>query len=218
VLTTVADRSPRIQDDLRLLAAFAGLGVLAGVAAKAADESGWGWAADLGSYPAAWVLAVAVIGRCAPTGVLAASRAAAFFAAMTVAYYGWAAWALDFGSDRDLIVIWLLLSATAVPAFSVVTWWSTRRPGLLAGGLLALAAATALVNGTVRGVWLSFTGAVLPQRIVQPMVEVVVVLVVVLVLPRHPSTRIWAAVLVLPMWWLAQHLVDAVLYGPGLLR
>jgi len=42
-------------------------GVLAGIAAKAADESGRRWAADLGSYPAAWVLAVALIGRCAGT-------------------------------------------------------------------------------------------------------------------------------------------------------
>jgi len=62
---TVHDAPPRRRAGLRLLATFAGLGVLAGVAAKAADESGWRWAADLGSYPAAWVLAVAVIGRSA---------------------------------------------------------------------------------------------------------------------------------------------------------
>jgi hypothetical protein len=54
-----------------MLPGFAGLGVLAGVAAKAADESGIGWTADLGTYPAAWVLAVALIGRYAPTMQLA---------------------------------------------------------------------------------------------------------------------------------------------------
>ena len=48
---------------LWLLPGVALLGVLAGVAAKAADESGLRWAADLGSYPAAWVLAVALLGR-----------------------------------------------------------------------------------------------------------------------------------------------------------
>lgn len=36
------------------------VGGLAGIAAKAADESGVRGAADLGSYPAAWVLAVAL--------------------------------------------------------------------------------------------------------------------------------------------------------------
>ncbi|TFV44632.1 hypothetical protein [Blastococcus sp. TF02A-35] len=60
-------------------AAAALAGVLAGVAAKAADESGWQWAADLGTYPAAWVLAVALLGRCArrpgwrPSGVRSSS-------------------------------------------------------------------------------------------------------------------------------------------------
>jgi len=137
---------------------------------------------------------------------------------MTVAYYGWAAWVLDFGTDRGLVVVWLLLSATAVPAFAVVSWWSTTRPGLLADALLALGAATALVNGAARGSWLGLTGAAVPPHVVQTVVEVAVVLVLVLALPRHRSTRLWAAALVLPMWWLAQFLVDALLYGPGLIR
>jgi len=108
-------------------------GVLAGVLAKAADESGRSWAADLGSYPAAWVLAVALLAWSAPTWAAAVSRSAVFFAAMTVAYYAWAAEVLDFGRDVRLLVIWLLLSVTAVPATAVAVWWATRRAGVLPG-------------------------------------------------------------------------------------
>jgi hypothetical protein len=64
----VTETSPRrVTAEPVLVAGFVLLGVLAGVTAKAADESGWGWAADLGSYPAAWVLAVALIGGSAPS-------------------------------------------------------------------------------------------------------------------------------------------------------
>ncbi|TFV68228.1 UNVERIFIED_ORG: hypothetical protein E4P37_00640 [Bacillus sp. AZ43] len=203
----------RPRDDLRRLALLAALGLLAGVAAKVADESGRLWAADLGSDPAAWVLAVALIGWSAPTAVLAAVRAAAFFAAMTVAYYGWAAWVLDFGTDRDLVVIWLLLSATAVPAFSAVVRWSTRRPGPLAGALAALAASTALLGGTVRRLGESEAVVLGLEKPVQALVEAVVVLVVALVLPRHHSTRIWAAVLVLPVWWLLRSVLGGTAFS-----
>lgn len=131
------------------LLAAALLGVLAGVLAKAADESGRSWAADLGSYPAAWVLAVALLGWSAPTWAAAVSRSAVFFAAMTVAYYAWAAEVLDFGWDVRLLVIWLLLSVTAVPATAVAVWWVTRRAGVLPGALLGLAAGTDVVVDAV---------------------------------------------------------------------
>ena len=62
----------------------ASAGLLAGVAAKAGDESGWRWAADLGTYPAAWVLAVALIGWAAPSPGVAALRSGISFAAMTL--------------------------------------------------------------------------------------------------------------------------------------
>jgi hypothetical protein len=42
--------------------------------------------------------------------------------------------------------------------------------------------------------------------------------VVTLVLTRHRSTRVWAVALVLPMCWLAQELLDPVLYGTGFIR
>ncbi|MGY2003559.1 DUF6518 family protein [Blastococcus sp. SYSU DS1024] len=199
------------------LAGLAVLGGVAGVAAKLGDESGWRWAADLGTYPAAWVLVVALIGRFAPGVASAAVRAAVFFAAMTAAYYGWAVVVLGFGYEPELIAAWLLLSATAVAVFAAVCWWASRRPGPLPGALLALAAGTALANGAVRGFWLERTGSDVVLHPVQAVVEVAVVLVVVLLLPRRRSTRLWALGLLLPMAWLAQELLDR-LYGTGLVR
>ncbi len=49
-----------------VLPACVALGLVAGALAKAADESGLRWAADLGSHPAAWVLVVALLGGPAP--------------------------------------------------------------------------------------------------------------------------------------------------------
>ena len=85
-------------------------------------------------------LAVALIGWSAPGPGAAALRSAAFFAAMTVGYYGWAALVLGFGWSPRLPVAWLVLSATAVPAVGVGVHWATRRSGALPGALLALAA------------------------------------------------------------------------------
>ncbi|MCW2531580.1 MAG: hypothetical protein JWP62_1150 [Blastococcus sp.] len=65
-MTETGTRTSRAPE-LTRTGALALLGALAGISAKAADESGWRWAADLGSYPAARVLAVALLGRFAPT-------------------------------------------------------------------------------------------------------------------------------------------------------
>jgi hypothetical protein len=180
----------------RVFAGFALLGVPAGIAAKAADESGLTWAAALGSYPAAWVMAVMVIGRSAPTLRAAAARAAVFFAVMTLAYYAWAAGVLGFGWNR-LLPVWLVLSVTAVAAAAVAAWWGTRRAGALPGALMA-GAAGIVIAGHGTGI--------------QLVVDVAVAVVLVLLLPRHRSTRSWAVVLVLPMAWLAGHGLD-VLYA-----
>jgi hypothetical protein len=205
----------RTAGDGRTPAGLALLGVLAGVAAKAADESGWTAAADLGTYPAAWVLAVSLIGRFAPSPVTAAIRAAAFFAAMTLAYYAWAAWVLGFGWSA-LLPVWLVLAATAVAGVAALVQWATARPGVLPGAALALVAGVAVAEGGLRGLWLWAQG-LLPfaaARPVQAVVEVAVVLTITLALPRHGSTRFWAAVLLVPMAWLAGELVGR-LYGTG---
>ena len=175
----------------RLLAP-AGVGVLAGVAAKVADESSWRWAADLGSFPAAWVLAVALLGRAAGSPRSAAVAAAVGFTAMTVAYYAWAALVLGFGWTLELPV-WLVLSVTAVPVFAVVVQESTRRAGALPGALLAVASGVVLARGAVGR---------LPDgdvRPVQLVADVVVAVLVCGVLPRHRSTRAWALALTLPL-------------------
>ena len=165
-----------------VLPACAGLGLVAGALAKAADESGWGWAADLGSFPAVWVLAVALLGRAAPTVRAAVARSAVFFAAMSVAYYAWAALVLGFGWNR-LLVAWLLLSVTAVPAVAAAVQWATRRPGPLPGALLAGAAGIVLAGGAVL--------ADARAHPVQAVADVVVAAVLVTVLPRHGRTRLW---------------------------
>jgi hypothetical protein len=179
-------------------------GVLAGVLAKAADESGWGWAADLGSFPAAWVLTVALLGRFAPSWRAAAVRSSVFFAAMSVAYYAWAAEVLGFGWNRRLLAAWLVLSLTAVPATALAAWWSARRSGPVPGALLAGLAAIALGGGVVRqqlGIWTGSQPYLMAQP-VQAAVDIVVALVLVLALPRHLGTRVWAALLTVPLVWL----------------
>ena len=177
------------------------VGVLAGIAAKAGDESGWRWAADVGSYPAAWVLAVALVGRAAPSPRSAAVRAGVFFAAMTVAYYGWAALVLDFGWDVRLLVAWLLLSATAVPATAVAAHLATRRVGPLPAALLATAAAIALGGGAVPDAG---------GHPVQAVVDVLVAAVLVVVLPRDGRTRLVAVALTLPLTVVAAQLLDVL--------
>ncbi|WP_113800437.1 DUF6518 family protein [Blastococcus sp. TF02-8] len=193
------------------LALSAVTGVLAGVAAKAADESGWQAAADLGTYPAAWVLAVVLVGRSAPTAVAAAARAAVFFAAMTLAYYAYAAWVLHFGWSR-LLPVWLVLSATAVAVTAAGSWWATRRSGPLPGAGLALAGGIALAGGAFLPLWRRLTGTAAEGELllhpVQGVVDGVVAVLLVAMLPRHLTTRLWGLALLAPMTWLALRLFD----------
>ena len=176
-------------------------GVLAGVAAKAGDESGWRWAADLGSWPAAWVLVVALIGWAAPSLPAAAVRAGVFFAAMTVAYYGWAALVLDFGWDVRLLVAWLVLSATAVPLTAAAAHLATRRAGWLPAALLAMAAGITLGGGAL-------TDAA--GHPVQVVVDLAVAGVLVGLLPRDAGARLRAVLLTLPLAWVAAQLLGVL--------
>jgi hypothetical protein len=185
-MTTTELRTP-VLPGWAAVPGFALLGVLAGIAAKAADESGIDWAGDLGTYPAAWVLAVALVGRFAPTLPSAAVRAAVFFAAMTVAYYAWAAAVLGFGWSPQLVP-WLVLSITAVAGAAVAAWWGTRRSGPFAGALMAMSD--------------------LAARPVQAGVDVVVAALLTVLIPRHRGTRLWALVLVLPLTGLAASLLQ----------
>ncbi|WP_104524486.1 hypothetical protein [Blastococcus atacamensis] len=173
------------------LSAFTG--VLAGAAAKAADESGWQWAADIGSFPAAWVLVVALIGRFAPSLPVAAARAAVLFASMTVAYYAWAALVLGLGWSR-LLPVWLVLSATAVAVVAMGARWAMSRHGPPRGAVWALAAGIVLAGGAVPDAG---------DHPVQAVADVLVTGVLVLVLPRSTAARGWACLFLAPATVLA---------------
>lgn len=187
----------------RRLLVPAALGAATGVLAKVAD-GGPGWLADLGSYPAAWVLAVALLGWLASTTRLAAVGSAVFFAVMSLAYYGWAVVVLGFALRPVLVLlaVWLLLSATAVPLFAVGVRWATTHRGVLPGALLAGAAALAVAEGP-----LADDGV----RPVQAVAGVLVALVVAGLLPRHGRTRAVSLVLLVPA-------VVVATAGLGLLR
>ena len=176
-------------------------GLVAGASAKAADFSGWRWANDLGHYPAAWVLVVALIGWRALSLTAAAVRSAAFFAAMSVAYYAWAALVLDRGWEPRLLAAWLVLSATAVPVTAAAGHVATRRSGWLPGAMLAMAAGIVLGGGV-----LADPGA----HPVQAVVDVVVAVGLVVVLSRDGRTRLWAVALTAPLTWVAAQLLDVL--------
>ncbi len=190
--------SRRTSDPARTLGLAAGAGLLAGIAAKAADESGLTWAADLGSYPALWVLAVALVGRAAPTARVAAVWAAVFFAAMTLAYYAWAALVLGFGWNR-LLPAWLVLSATAVAAVAAAVQQAARRPGVRAAAVVAAVVGIVLGGGALGG-----PGG----HPVQAVADVVVAGLLVAVLPRDARTRWWTLALLVPVTVLAARGLD----------
>nr|MDQ3344617.1 hypothetical protein [Actinomycetota bacterium] len=133
-----------------MTAAVAGAGFAAGVVAKAADESGIGWASDLGTHPAIWVAALAVIARFAPTVRWATLRAVGFFVVMCLGYYGWAVVALGFGSGPALtrfLVLWLAMSVTAVPVAAAGMHLAYARDGPVPGAAVASVAGLALLTG-----------------------------------------------------------------------
>ncbi|TFV44633.1 hypothetical protein [Blastococcus sp. TF02A-35] len=138
---------------------------------------------------------------------MAALRGAVFFAAMTLAYYSYAAWALGFGWNR-LLPVWLLLSATTVAATAAGVWWATRRAGPLPGAAMALGAGIVLAGGQFLSLWWAPADGAPPLHPVQGAVDGVVALALVLGLPRHLPTRLWGAALLAPMTWVALRLFD----------
>jgi hypothetical protein len=130
---------------------------------------------------------------------------------MSVAYYAWAALVLGFGWTW-LLGAWLALAATAVPLAAAAAQWATRRPGLLAGAVMAAGAGIVLAGGPAVGLWYRITGDGAGPHLVQGVADVLIALALALVLPRHGSTRGWALVLALPLAWVAGRGLD-VLYG-----
>jgi hypothetical protein len=188
--------------ELMVVAGIIGLGTTCGVAAKVADESQVRWVGDLGTYPAAWVLALALIGWLAPTPGRAALRAGTFFVAMCLAYYAWASSMMGFPVAYD-IWLWTGLAASAVPVLAAAVRWAGNRQGRLPGLILATVAALAVADGTVWQLWWAWGGNGAPEgfplRPFQALTNVTVALVVAGVLPRDHLTRVWAIVLLIPI-------------------
>ncbi len=188
-----------------LLVGLAVGGALAGIAARIADASGAPWAADLGSSPAVWVLAVGLLGRFAPTWASAALRSAVFFAAQAVAYYAWAQALGSAGSaPAGILLASLLLVPAIASAAAAAMWWAGRHPALLSGLVFGAAAALVLVGGQASRQAAIWSGAqpYLLARPVQAGIDVLVALLIVVGLPRHGRTRLWALASVVPLAWL----------------
>jgi len=130
------------------------LGVAAGAAAKWADESPVGWLGELGTYAGVWILALALVARLAPAPRAAAWRAAAFFAALAVAYYAWAEHVLGFAPGGRALALWLVVALTAAPGGAAALAWAFPRRGPVPAALVALAAGAVLADrGVVWQVW-----------------------------------------------------------------
>ena len=197
-----------------VLIATAVLGGLAGVAAKLADESGIGWLSDLGTFLAFWVLVIVAIGWTAPTARAAALRAALFFIGLSVAYYAFSTFVLEFPGGA-LVQRWGVLAVTAVPITASATWWAARHRGPLPAVVLALVAAIALFDGNVLPFWYAVIGDPLPPdfpyRPVQAAVEIGTAFVAAGLLPRDWATRAMALVLVIPASWLVPELISVAM-------
>jgi hypothetical protein len=200
--------------ELGVLAGLLVLGALSGALAKAADESPYRWAADLGTYPAAWVLALALVARLSPTMPLAAVRASVFFLSMSLAYFAWSSVVLGFGVERYAL-LWLALAVSAVPVGASVSHWACNRRGALPGLVLAAVAALAVADRLAWQLWwawvLDDAPDDFPLRPFQAFFGIAVALVITAVLPRHHRTRRYAVLCLLSVAILIAGLIDRVL-------
>ena len=210
--STWADPDSRWRN-VAVLAGLALLAVISGIAAKEADESQFRWAANLGNYPAAWVLILALIGRLSQGFVQAALRSSVFFVSMCLAYYAWARYVMEFPVDRDFY-LWTALAVSAVPVIATIVRWASFRQGVFAGLTLASVGALAVADGLAWQLWwawvLNEAPDDFPLQPFQGLLSIAVALVVAGGLPRHTSTRRYALVLLLPVAVLMRSLVDRV--------
>lgn len=201
----------RSSDWLVLFLITAG-GALSGVAAKVADESDITGMGELGTSPAVWVLALALIARFASTQVDAAIRATAFFTAMCIGYYAWTSLVLGYPGSGPLLVGWVAIALTVIPVGAALIRWSCDRSGVLSGALLAGAGGLALSDPRVVQLWYAATRELpsdFPLRPVHGVIGIATALIITLWLPRHHATRVWAGALLLPMTYIAITALDA---------
>lgn len=170
------------------------VGFLFGVLAKAGDNWGERWATDLGTYPALWILVIVLLGLLASTVVDAAIGAVAFFVPMVLAYYGWSIPVLGYDMTPYAFA-WGLLAVTLCPALAALSWLAIRRRGVLAGLVLGLMAGAILGEGPIRQFWLLINGGLpadFPMHPVQAIVDVAFATLIIFVVPRTRSARLWA--------------------------
>jgi Family of unknown function (DUF6518) len=193
------------------------LGGALGVLAKLGDESGERWAADLGTYPGFWAALVVLIGWLSRSMAGAALNGALVFVGMVSGYYLWTHAVLGYGGG-PFELVWATLAVALCPALAAASWWATRRPGLLPAIVLAVPAGLTLASGPVNQVFLVLEGLLPePTHWAQAIFDLVFAVLIVLVLPRHASTRLWGAFLCVPASLLAASMLEQVVYGSGLL-
>lgn len=186
-------------------AGLAAGGVLAGVAAKVADESGPTWLGDLGTYLTLWVFATALIGRLAPSRSQAALRAALFFTSLCIGYYAWTGYVLDYPVGV-YAAAWLGVAVTAVPACAALVRHCFPRDGAVPGVLLGAVAALEVGDGAVVQLWWWATGQLpeeFPVRPVRAVAGILAALTIALLFPRRRRTRAWALLSLVPLSWAA---------------
>ena len=188
-------------------------GAMAGVLAKLADELG-SWWADAATYPAVWVVPLALAVRTARGPGQAALHAAAFFIPMTLAYYAWAQFVLGFGYTR-YAAVWLVFSIVAVPLLAAGVRWARDGADLLAGVATSLLAALALAGGSVLRVWLWAQGSLPAEsaRPVQAVLDLAIAAAVAWWVPRTARARGWAVIAVVPITWVVVHLLPQLAIG-----
>jgi hypothetical protein len=176
-------------------------GVASGILAKLADGAGsWGLG-TMTSNIAVWVLIVGVWGATARTALDAVLRSAAFAAALTVSYYAWAELVLGY-PRASITAMWIALSVTAVPVLAAVVQRAVRSARPLAGAALAIVASIPLTDEPVVHAWYQLTGQVSrsPQAPLAATVAVATWVTVLLILPRHRSTRLWGLAFAIPAY------------------
>ena len=194
------------------LAVITAGGALSGAVAKAADESAIAGLADLGTSPAVWVLALALVSRFTMTRTDAAIYAAIFFAAMCIGYYAWTAMVLGYPRSGPLFAGWVAIALTVVPVGAAIIHWSCERSGVLPAAVLAGAGGIALGDQRVIQLWYAAIDQLpsdFPLRPVQALIAITTALIITLGIPRHAATRVWAGAFLLPMTLVAMAAMDA---------
>lgn len=186
-------------------------GLVAGVLAKVADESGVGWLSDLGTFFAFWVLVLVLIAWRADSVLSAALRGVLFFLGLTVGYYAFSVLILGFPGGQ-LARRWATLAITAVPLLAAGVRWASRESGWVAAGVVAVVAALAMFDGHTVALMRDLTGSGMPpgmvRRPVQAFVEVGTAVLAIALVARDWRTRALAITLLFPAIWVMPEIMD----------